>query len=94
MVSNSKKLNYHNTSKIEEFIRKNCYRKIKKKITIYLNRYSTKYFIFLLKNIGKFNIMKNTLRKVTTKDALQNIKNYIRNIDIKNILNNLVKDKR
>ena len=89
----AKKLNYHDTSKIEEFIRKIVVERLRRKLQSILNRYSTEYFIFLLKNIGKFNIMKNTLRKVTTKDALKKIKNYIRNIDIKNILNNLVKEK-
>ena len=80
----AKKLNYHDTSKIEEFIRKIVVERLRRKLYTILNRYTYKYFIYLLKNIAKFNILRKTLRKQPLKDAFDKIKNYIRKKDIKN----------
>ena len=89
----AKKLNYHDTSKIEEFIRKIVVERLRRKLYTILNRYTYKYFIYLLKNIAKLNILRKTLRKQPLKDAFDKIKNYIRKKDIKNSLNIIVKDK-
>ena len=89
----AKKLNYHDTSKIEEFIRKIVVGRLQKKLQTILNKFTNKYFIYLLTNIAKINKLKNTLRKEPTKDAFNKIKNYIRKKDIKDTLNNIVHDK-
>ena len=89
----AKKLNYHDTSKIEEFIRKIVVGRLRRKLQAILDRYVYKYFIYLLTNIAKFNILKKTLRKEPIKDAFDKIKNYIRRKDINNILKNIVYDK-
>ena len=89
----TKKLNYHDTSKIEEFIRKIVVGRLQRKLQTILDRFTNKYFIYLLNNIAKINKLKNTLRKEPTKDAFDKIKNYIRKKDIKDILKNIVRDK-
>ena len=89
----AKKLNYHDTSKIEEFIRKIVVGRLQRKLQTILDKYTNKYFIYLLTNIAKINKLKNTLRKEPTRDAFNKIKSYIRKKDIKDILNNLVNNK-
>ena len=89
----AKKLNYHDTSKIEEFIRKIVVERLRRKLETTLNRYTFKYFIYLFDNIAKFNKLKNALRKEPTRDAFNKIKNYIRRENIKEILTEIVKDK-
>jgi hypothetical protein len=66
---------------------------LQRKLQTILDRYTNKYFIYLLTNIAKINKLKNTLRKEPTRDAFNKIKNYIRKKDIKDILNNLVNNK-
>ena len=89
----AKKLNYHDTSKIEEFIRKIVVDRLRRKLQTTLNRYTYKYITYIIKNLARLNKLKNILRKKPTKDALDRIKNYIRNKNIKNKLDNIVKDK-
>ena len=89
----AKKLNYHDTSKIEEFIRKIVVERLRRKLQTILNRYSTKYFVYLLTNIAKINKLKNTLRKEPTKDAFDKIRKYIRKRNIKKTLKIIVEVK-
>ena len=89
----AKKLNYHDTSKIEEFIRKIVVDRLRRKLQTTLNRYTYKYITYIIKNLARLNKLKNILRKKPTKDALDKIRNYIRNKNIKNKLDNIVKDK-
>ena len=89
----AKKLNYHDTSKIEEFIRKIAIGRLIKKLQCTLDKYSNKYFIYLLNNIAKLNLLKNTLKKKPNQIALDEIKEYIRKKDINDLLDNIVNNK-
>ena len=89
----AKKLNYHDTSKIEEFIRKIAIGRLVKKLQCTLNRYSNKYFIYLLNNIAKINKLKNALKKKPNEIALEEIIEYIRKNDIMDLLENIVNNK-
>ena len=89
----AKKLNYHDTSKIEEFIRKIAIGRLVKKLRGILDRYSNKYLIYLLKNIAKLNKVKNILKKKPNQIALDEIKDYIRKKNINDALNNIVPNK-
>ena len=89
----AKKLNYHDTSKIEEFIRKIAIGRLIKKLQCTLNKYSNKYFIYLLNNIAKINKLKNTLKKKPNEIAFNEIKDYARKKNIKDLLNNAVNNK-
>ena len=89
----AKKLNYHDTAKIEEFIRKIAIGRLIKKLQCTLNRYTNKYFIYLINNIAKLNQLKNALKKNPNQIALDEIKEYIRKNDIKDLLENIVNNK-
>ena len=86
----AKKLNYHDTSKIEEFIRKIAIGRLVKKLQCTLNRYSNKYFIYLLNNIAKINKLKNALKKNPNQIAFEEIIEYIRKNDIMDILEDII----
>ena len=86
----AKKLNYHDTSKIEEFIRKIAIGRLVKKLQGTLNRYSNKYFIYLLNNIAKINKLKNVLKKKPNQIAFDEIIEYIRKNDIMDILEDII----
>ena len=85
----AKKLNYHDTSKIEEFIRKIAIGRLIKKLQCTLDKYINKYFIYLLNNIAKLNILKNTLKKKPNQIAMDEIREYIRKNDIVDLLENI-----
>ena len=86
----AKKLNYHDTSKIEEFIRKIVVERLRRKLQVTLDRYSTKYLVYLLTNIAKINRLKNILRKEPVRDAFNKIKKYIRKKTIKKTMKIIV----
>ena len=86
----AKKLNYHDTSKIEEFIRKIVVERLRRKLQVTLDRYSTKYLVYLLTNIAKINRLKNILRKEPIRDAFNKIKKYIRKKTIKKTMTIIV----
>ena len=86
----AKKLNYHDTSKIEEFIRKIAIGRLVKKLQGTLNRYSNKYFIYLLNNIAKINKLKNALKKKPNQITFDEIIEYIRKNDIMDILEDII----
>ena len=86
----AKKLNYHDTSKIEEFIRKIAIGRLIKKLQCTLDKYKNKYFIYLLNNIAKINKLKNTLKKKPNQTALNELKEYCRKYDIHYLLENIL----
>jgi len=86
----AKKLNYHDTSKIEEFIRKIAIGRLIKKLQCTLDKYTNKYFIYLLNNIAKLNKLKNTLKKKPNQTALNELKEYCRKYDIHYLLENIL----
>ena len=86
----AKKINYRDTTKIEEFIRKIVVERLRRKLQTTLNKYSTKYFVYLLTNIAKINRLKNNLRKEPIIDAFNKIKNYIRRKNITKIMKIIV----
>ena len=86
----AKKMNYHDTSKIEEFIRKIAIGRLIKKLQSTLNKYSYKYFVYLFSNIAKLNKLKNALKKKPNQMALDELKEYIRKYNINYLLENIL----
>ena len=89
----AKKLNYHDTSKIEEFIRKIVVERLRRKLQVTLDRYSYKYITYIIKNIARINKLKNILRKAPNRDALDKISKYIRTKTIKKVMKIIVEVK-
>ena len=89
----AKKLNYHDTSKIEEFIRKIVVERLRRKLQVTLDRYSYKYITYLIKNIARINKLKNILRKAPNRDAFDKISKYIRTKTIKKTMKIIVEVK-